>query len=108
VTGRRTFVVYTNLSGHMIRVDAARSGNSGLQVMTVGAARLAGGFLQPIDAEILQDATRTALDSSSLGELDLIKQLPGIVRAVVGTLDKVWRADIDLSTARCCVCCRLR
>ena len=101
MTGRRTAVVHTNLSGHMIRVDAARSGNSGLQVMTMGqlAARLGGGFLQPIDAEILQDATRTALASSSLGELDLIKQLPGMVRAVVGTLDKVWRADIDLSTA---------
>jgi len=62
VTGRRTFVVYTNLSGHMIRVDAARNGDSGLQVMTMGqvAGRLAGGFLQPIDLEILQDATRTA------------------------------------------------
>ncbi len=42
---------------------------------------------------------RTALASSSLGELDLIKQLPGMVRAVVGTLDNVWRADIDLSKA---------
>ena len=101
MTGRRTVVVHTKLSGHMIRVDAARSGDNGVQVMTMGqlAARLAGGFLQPIDPEKLQEATRTALASSSLGELDVIKELPGMVRAAVSTLDKVWRADIDLSTA---------
>ncbi len=101
MTGRRTFVVYTNLSGHMIRVEAARNGDSGLQVMTMGqlAGRLAGGFLQPIDPEILQDATRIALASSSLGELEGIKRLPGMVRAAVSTLDKVWRAEIDLSKA---------
>ena len=101
MTGRHTAVVHTKLSGHMIRVDAARSGDSGLQVMTMGqlAARLAGGFLQPIDPEIFQDATRIALANSSLGELEVIKRLPGMVRAVVGTFDKVWRADIDLSKA---------
>ena len=69
--------------------------------MTMGqlAARLAGGFLQPIDPENLQDATRVALASSSLGELEVIKRLPGMVRAAVSTLDKVWRADINLSAA---------
>jgi hypothetical protein len=35
----------------------------------------------------------------SLGEFDAIKDLPGMVRAAVNTLDKVWRANIDLSTA---------
>ena len=101
MTARRTIVVHTTLSGHMIRVDAARSGASGVQVMTMAqlASRLAGGFLRPIDAEELQEAVRAALASSSLGELDVIKNLPGMVRAAVSTLDKVWRADIDLSTA---------
>jgi len=76
-------------------------GDSGAQVMTMGqlAGRLAGGFPQPIDPENLQDAVRVALASSNLGELDVIKRLPGMVRATVSTLDKVWRADIDLSTA---------
>jgi hypothetical protein len=98
---RRTIVVHTKLSGHMIRVDAARSGVSGVQVMTMGqlASRLAGGFLQPIDPEKLQRAVRTALAGSSLGEFDAIKDLPGMVRAAVNTLDKVWGADIDLPAA---------
>jgi hypothetical protein len=63
------------------------------------AARLAGGFLQPVDPERLQESVQSALASSSLGELDVIKLLPGMTRAVVGTLDKVWRAGIDLSTS---------
>ena len=101
MTARRTMVVHTKLSGHMIRVEAARNGASGVQVMTMGqlAARLAGGFLRAIDAENLQEAVRAALARSSLGELGVIKDLPGMARAAVSTLDKVWRAGIDLSTA---------
>ncbi|MGA2794828.1 MAG: PD-(D/E)XK nuclease family protein, partial [Roseiarcus sp.] len=101
IAHRRTIVVHTKLSGHMIRVDGARSGANGEQVMTMGqlAGRLAGGFLQPIDPEKLQEAVRAALAGSSLGEFDVIKDLPGMVRAAVSTLDKVWRANIDLSVA---------
>ena len=101
MTGRCTKVVHTKLSGHMLRVDAARSRSNGVQIMTMGqlAGRLAGGFLQPIDFEKLQDAARAALETSNLGELDAIKDLPGMARAVVSTLDKVWRANIDLSTS---------
>jgi hypothetical protein len=47
------------------------------------AARLAGGFLQPIDPERLQEAVLSALANSSLGELDAIKTLPGMRRAAV-------------------------
>ena len=70
---RRTIVVHTKLSGHLLRVDAARKGANGVQVLTMGqlAARLAGGFLQPIDPERLQEAVQSALASSSLGELDV-------------------------------------
>ena len=98
---RRTIVVHTKLSGHLLRVDAARKGSNGVQVLTMAqlAARLAGGFLQPIDPERLQEAVQSALASSSLGELDVIKALPGMTRAAVDTLDKLWRAGIDLSTS---------
>ena len=96
---RRTIVVHTRLAGHMARVDAARAGAHGIQILTMGqmAARLAGGFLAPIDPECLRDAIREALPETDLGELESIKTLPGMVRAAVSTLDKVWRADIDLS-----------
>ena len=45
--GRRTIVVHTRLAGQMARVEAARAGAHGVQILTMGqmAARLAGGFL---------------------------------------------------------------
>jgi hypothetical protein len=61
------------------------------------AARLAGGFLQPIDPDALRDAVREGLATVDLGELEPIKNLPGMIRAAVGTLDKLWRAGIDLA-----------
>jgi hypothetical protein len=64
------------------------------------AARLAGGFIQPIDPDALQDAVKAALASTNLGELEAIKPLPGMVRASVTTLDKVWNANIDLSAGK--------
>jgi hypothetical protein len=99
---RRTIVVHTRLSGHMARVGAARRGEHGVQVLTMGqlAGRLAGGFHQPIDGDELQNAVREALSASSLGDLDAIKDLPGMVRAVTDTLDKIWRAAIDLGIER--------
>jgi hypothetical protein len=96
---RRTIVVHTKLAGHMARVHAARAGENGVQILTMGqlAARLAGGLLRPIDPDDLKIAVRQSLSSVRLGELEPIKDLPGMVRAAVGTLDKVWNAAIDLS-----------
>lgn len=98
---RRTIVVHTNFAAHMARVAAARRGEIGLQIMSMGqvAGRLAGGFLRPIGIDALREAVRHALPTVSLGELEPIKSLPGMVRAAVGTLDKIWRADIDLSAS---------
>ena len=91
---RRTVVVHTKLAGHMARVAAARAGENGVQIMTMGqlAARLAGGLLRPVDPEALREALREALPAVAMGELEPIKNLPGMVRAAVNTLDKVWRA----------------
>jgi hypothetical protein len=96
---RRTIVVHTKLAGHMARVDAARTGENGVQILTMGqlAARIAGGLLRPIDPDQLKIVARESLTTVQLGELEPIKELPGMVRAVVGTLDKVWNAGIDLS-----------
>ena len=99
VGSRRTIVVHTKLGGRTARVKAARAGANGVQILTMArlAARLAGGFIEPIEAEALQDAVRASLPSTNLGELEAIKTLPGMARAVVATLEKVWRAGIDLS-----------
>jgi hypothetical protein len=74
VIERRTIVVHTRLAGHMARVAAARAGSCGIQILTMDrlAARLAGGFLQPIDPEALHEAVRAALAATELGELEPI------------------------------------
>ena len=71
---RRTVIVHTKLAGHVARVAAARAGENGVQIMTMGqlAARLAGGFLRPIDPEALRDALRKALPVVAIGELEPI------------------------------------
>jgi hypothetical protein len=100
VSLRRTLVVHTTLAARAMRVVAARASALGLQVLPMEhlAARLAGGFIQPIDLEVLQDAVNDALARTHLGELEDIKALPGMVRAAVGTLEKVWRAGFDLTS----------
>jgi hypothetical protein len=98
VSLRRTIVVHTILAGHTARVKAARNAAHGTQIFTMGqlASRLVGGFLRPIDQETLQDAVKDAFNSITLSELEAIKHLPGMVRAAVNTLNKVWNAGIDL------------
>jgi hypothetical protein len=95
----RTIVVHTKLAGHIVRVETARRGENGVQILTMGqlAARLAGGLLRPIDPDHLKIVVRKSLAAVQLGELEPIKQLPGMVGAVVGTLYKVWNAGIELS-----------
>jgi hypothetical protein len=83
----------------MRRVAAARGNECGLQILSLPrlAARLAGGFTAPVTAEHLEPAILEALDEGKLSELDRVRHLPGMTRAVARTLRKCWDADIDLS-----------
>ena len=98
---RRTIVAHDRFTMRALRLDAARRCRHGLQIVTFEqmAARLAGGFSQPVDDESLRSAIQAALPETELGELDAIKGLPGMVSAAVDTLRKAWLAGIDL-TAR--------
>jgi hypothetical protein len=73
-------------------------GRHGLQAIPIEglAARLAGGFLQPIDPDALKSAIAKAL-SAELGDLDHIKDLPGFPRAAAATLSKAWTAGLNLA-----------
>ena len=99
---RQTYIAHGRLASREIRLDAARNQRHGVQVMAFEqmAARLAGGFTQPIDGEALRDAIQQALPETDLGELDAIKILPGMIGAAADTLHKVWRTGIDLSKRR--------
>jgi hypothetical protein len=81
----------------MRRVVAARQSEAGVQIVTLPqlAARLAGGFVRPARASDLEFAVRTALKDGGFAELDGIRQLPGMTRAVVRTLAKAWDADVS-------------
>ena len=95
---RRSIVVHDRLAMRELRLDAARHRRHGLQIITFEqlAARLAGGLSRPVDDESLRVAIQDVLPSTDLGELDGIKDLPGMVSAAVDTLRKAWLAEIDL------------
>lgn len=98
----RTVVVHGPLALHMRRLDAARARAIGLQIVTLPqlAARLAGGFARPADAADLELAARSALADGGFSEITPLKDLPGMVRALLRTLDRVWRAGISLDAHR--------
>ncbi|RWM13734.1 MAG: PD-(D/E)XK nuclease family protein [Mesorhizobium sp.] len=95
---RRTVVVEGPLAFRMRRIAAARRGETGVQIFTMPqlAARLAGGFRQPARSEDLDPAIRAALEAGGFAELESIRQLPGMIRAVARTLAKIWQADLSL------------
>lgn len=95
---RRTVIAHGRLAIRELRLNAARKRRHGLQIMTFEqlAARLAGGLVRPVDDETLRTTIQDLLPKISLGELDSLKSLPGMVSATVDTLRKAWRAGIDL------------
>ena len=95
---RRTIVAHSRLGIRQARLDAARNRQHGLQILTFErlAARLAGGFAQPVKEDALRETIKAVLPETAIGELDSIKSLPGMVNAAADTLQKVWRAGIDL------------
>ncbi len=95
---RHTIIVHNRNARRTHRTQAAIDAQQGLQLYTMEqlAARLAGGFLQPIDDDALNVALAAAL-VTPLGELDAIKELPGFRRAAAATLAQAWRAGLDLT-----------
>lgn len=96
-TFRKTRVIHSRYGWRSHRTEAALAGKQGLGLLTMEqlAARLAGGFLRPIDPDALKSAVKSAV-SEPLGELDSIKTLPGFQRAAVASLSKAWRAGLKL------------
>lgn len=94
---QKTLVVHHRHAWRGYRTDAAIDGSQGVVLLTIDqlAARLAGGFLQPIDSDDLKTAVATAI-IQPLGELDAIKELPGFPRAAASSLAKAWSAGLSL------------
>ena len=94
---RRTLVVHSRYAWRCHRTQAAIEGEQGLLVLTLEqlVARLAGGFLQSIDADTLKAAVKAAV-AEPLGEFDNIKALPGFQRAAAASLSNLWTAGLNL------------
>ena len=77
---------------------AAIERQHGLQALAIEhlAARLAGGFLQPINSHSLKEAIGEAI-ATDLGEFNNIKTLPGFPRAAAATLQKAWEAGLKFT-----------
>lgn len=95
---RQTIITHGRLAMRTARLHAARAGRQGVQILAVEqlAARLAGGFVEPLGDETLLTAIQAVLPTIALGELDGIRLLPGMAGAAADTLRKAWRAGIDL------------
>jgi hypothetical protein len=95
---RTTWVAASRLAWRMLRHRAAVEGRHGTQILTLPAlaARLAGGFHEPVTHESLQRATAAALAAGGFKEIGPLCELPGMLRASTATLDRAWRAGLDL------------
>jgi hypothetical protein len=95
---RETLVIHSRLSWRQVRGVAAIERKHGLQALAIEhvAARLAGGFLQPINPDSLKEAIGEAI-AMDLGEFNFIKTLPGFPRAAAATLEKAWAAGLKFS-----------
>jgi len=95
---RDTVITHSRLAWRHERAQAAVASRHGLQALPIEwlAARLAGGFLQPIDPDALKAAVIKALQAD-LGDLNRIKDLPGFPRAAAATLSKAWTAGLKLA-----------
>lgn len=87
-------VVEGPLGLRMQRLDAARKGATGRQILTLPllAARLAGGFIAPASQEILYPAIREALDAGDFEDIEAVSRLPGMPSAVLSALRSWWDA----------------
>lgn len=95
----RTVVVDGPLALRMARLRAARAGATGLQILTLPqlAARLAGGFVRPALREDIEPALGRALAEGGFAELAPLADLPGAVRALARTFERVWLAGVELA-----------
>src|SRR3954452_19742923 len=96
----RTVVVDGALALRMARLKAARADAVGLQIMSLPqlAARLAGGFVRPAQREELEPALGEALAEGGFAELTPLQSLPGTVRALARTFERLWSAGVDLGS----------
>lgn len=82
----------------MRRFAAAQVGDCDLQIQpAANGCKACWGFTVAASAEHLEPAIRDALDEGGFVEIEPLRHLPGMTRAVLRTVRKIWAADLDLA-----------
>ena len=91
-------VVDGPLALRMRRLDAAREGATGRQILTLPllAARLAGGFVSPASQEVLYLAIRRALEAGGYEDIGKVSELPGMSAAALSALRDWWDMEVSV------------
>ncbi|MER8569070.1 PD-(D/E)XK nuclease family protein [Mesorhizobium sp. M0924] len=97
---RQTVLVSGLLAYRMHRAAAAREDAIGREVLMLPqlAARLCGGFIEIAPPKVLFPLIRAALIEGGFSKFNDIAGLPGMPRAVMEALRKIWNADRDLKS----------
>ncbi|WP_413993325.1 PD-(D/E)XK nuclease family protein [Labrys okinawensis] len=97
---RSTHIVDGLLALRTARAAAARDGAIGREILTLPllAGRLVGGFTTPAGTDVLYPAIQAALAAGGFQDIADMAGLPGMPRAVLQSLDSVWRTDLDLAS----------
>ena len=97
---RSTHIVDGLLALRSARAAAAMGGAIGREILTLPflAGRLVGGFTTPAGTDVLYPAIQAALAAGGFQDIADIAGLPGMPRAVLQSLDSVWRTDLDLAS----------
>ena len=99
---RKTILVNGRLALRTERLRLAREQINGTQVMAIEhfAERLAGGLLRMVDSRTLKEVIGQVLPATNIGELEPIKDLPGMTTAAGDTLMKLWLAGPDMEAIK--------
>ena len=96
---KKTTITFGKVALETERAALARAGVIGGQVMAFEhmVERLAGGFLRIVDMMTLRETVSECLKDTDLGELDGIKDMPGMVTACADSLMSWWMSGLSNS-----------
>ncbi|MDW9481690.1 hypothetical protein GOB57_23875 [Sinorhizobium meliloti] len=94
---KKTTITFGKVALEAERAALARAGTIGGQVMAFEhmVERLAGGFLKIVDIMTLRETVAACLDDTDLGELDGIKDMPGMTTACADSLMAWWMSGLS-------------
>lgn len=97
---KKTTITFGKVALETERAAMARSGSLGGQVMAFEhmVERLAGGFLKIVDVMTLREVVASCLADTDLGELEGVKDMPGMTTACADSLMAWWMSGLSFDS----------